>query len=55
MVELCCDYKKEKGYWIAERCRTDCLLEPEKQLLDTKKYRDVSNTENILSKFIRGK
>lgn len=51
IMEVYCDY----SYCIAERCRTDCLLELEKQSLDTENYRDVNRTENILSKFIRGK
>lgn len=55
MKEVYYDYKKDKRYCIAGRCRTDCLLELEKQLFDTKNYRDVNHTENILSKFIRGK
>ena len=55
MKEVYYDYKKDKRYCIAGRCRTDCLLELEKQSLDTENYRDVNRTENILSKFIRGK
>ena len=55
MTEVYYDYKKDKRYCLKVKCRTDCLLELEKQLLDTKNYRGVNHTENILSKFIRGK
>ena len=45
--------KADDGSCIGVSDRNDYLIEAEKQLSDTKVYRDVSNTENILSTFIR--
>ena len=42
--------KADDGSCIGVSDRNDYLIEAEKQLSDTKVYRDVSNTKNILSK-----
>ena len=42
--------KADMGSCVVVWDRNDYLLEAERQLRDTKVYRDVSNTENILSK-----
>ena len=42
--------KVGKEYCAVVWDRNDYLIEAEKQLSDTKVYRDVSNTKNILSK-----
>ena len=42
--------KADKGSCVVVWDRNDYLLEAERQLSNTKVYRDVSNTENILSK-----
>ena len=42
--------KSDKGSCVVLWDRSDYLQEPERQLSDTKVYRDVSNTKNILSK-----
>ena len=42
--------KVGKEYCAVAWDRNDYLIEAEKQLSDTKVYRDVSNTKNILSK-----
>ena len=42
--------KADKGSCVVVWDRNDYLQEAERQLSDTKVYRDVSNTENILSK-----
>ena len=42
--------KADKGSCVVVRDRNDYLLEAERQLPDTKVYRDVNNTENSLSK-----
>ena len=42
--------KADKGSCVVAWDRNDYLLEAERQLSDTEVYRDVSNTENILSK-----
>ena len=41
--------KADKASCLAVWDRSDYLVEAERQLSDTKGYRDVSNTENILS------
>lgn len=43
--------KEDKGSGVVVWNRSDYLLEAEKQLSDTKVYRDVSNTIYIISKF----
>ena len=42
--------KADKGSCVVVWDRNDYLLDAERQLSDTKVYRGVSNTENILSK-----
>ena len=43
--------KADKGSCVVISDRNDYLVEAEKQLRDTKIYRDVSNTENIPSRY----
>ena len=42
--------KADKGSCVVVCDRNDYLVEHERQLSDTDVYRDISNTENILSK-----
>ena len=42
--------KADEGSCVVVWDRNNYLLEAERQLIDTKVYRDVSNTENILGK-----
>ena len=44
--------KVDKGSCVVVWDRNDYLLEAERQLSDTKVYRDVSNTKNILSNLL---
>ena len=44
--------KADKRSCVVVSDRNDYLLEAEKQLSDTKVYRDVSNTENVLGKLV---
>lgn len=42
--------KTDKGFSEVVSDRSNYLLETEKQLNNTKKFRDATNTKNILSK-----
>ena len=42
--------KAEKGCCVALRSKNDYLLEAEKKMIEKKVYREVINSENILSK-----
>lgn len=42
--------KTDKGFSEVASDRSNYLLETEKQLNNTKKFRDATNTKNILSK-----
>ena len=42
--------KADKGLYIVIWSRNDYLMEAEKQLSDKKVYREVSNSENVLTK-----